>query len=276
MKKLSLIIGMIAASSLLSSCLKRAFDNPPDSTQYDPNIPVNVTIKQLSDMTVNMVAGQYRTMGDSTIYGVVTADDRTGNFYKQIVIQDSTGGIVISIAATNIYTDFPIGRKVYVKLKGLTIINYKGLPEIGLSASAATGAITLTGLSTTLMNNYIIKASFPNAVVPVKVRITDLYSNSNFYLNRLVELENMEFATAYAGVPYAASSAISTATSLTIQDCPYTGSLVMYNSGYATWASGITSKGSGTIVGIYSVYNSPQFLIRDTSDVQLTSPRTCP
>jgi len=276
MKIFRLVFGAFAMSICLSSCIKQSFDNPPDASQYDPHIPVNLSIAQLSNIALNMAVGQYRTMGDSTIYGIVTADDRTGNFYKQIVIQDSTGGITVSIAQTNIYADYPIGRRIYIKLKGLTLINYKSLPEIGLSASSATGTITLTGISSTLTNTYITKGSIQNTVTPTKVRMSDLLGNSNHYLNMLVEIENMEFASGYAGVPYAQSPVISVSTSLSIMDCPTTATLTMYNSGYATWASVITPKGKGTITGIYSVYNSPQFLIRDTSDIQLNGNRDCP
>lgn len=263
-------------SALLTSCLKQQFDAPPDSSHYDPNLPVNVTIAQLSSRAISMGAGQYAVLGDSTLYGIVTADDRSGNFYKQIVIQDSTGGITISIAQTDLYNDYPIGRKIYIKLNGLTLINYKGLPEIGMNTSVVNGSNTLNGIPTPLLSNYIVKASFPNVVTPVKVRIIDVFSNPTLYINRLVELENMEFATTSANQQYAASSTLSIATSRTIQDCPLTGSLVMYNSGYATFQPATTPNGKGTITGIFSMYTTPQFLIRDTTDIQLTGNRDCP
>ena len=103
-----------------------------------------------------------------------------------------------------------------------------------------------------------------------------LFGNPNQYLNKLVTMVNMEFATASSNVPYAASSLISISTNRTIQDCPTTGSIIMYNSGFATFQAAMTPNGKGTITGIYSIYTSPQFLIRDTSDVRLTNSRDCP
>ena len=94
--RIALFASMISIS--LTSCFKQSYDNPPDASRQDPNLPCNVTIGQLSAMAQTMASGAYRTLGDSTIYGIVTADDRSGNFYKQIVIQDSTGGMTIAIA----------------------------------------------------------------------------------------------------------------------------------------------------------------------------------
>ena len=276
MNKLSLALGILLVSASLSSCFKQSYDLPPDTSQLDPALPVNLSIANLSAIAYNMPSGQYRQMGDSTIYGLVTADDRTGNFYKQIIIQDSTGGMLLGLAQTDLYNDYPIGRKVYVKLKGLTIINYKGLPEIVDSASISNGNVTVVSVPSALISSYVIKASFPNTVTPTKVRMTDLFGNANKYLNMLVEIENMEFDSLSVGVPYAGTVSSGTiATSRTIQDCPFTGSMSLYNSAYATFQPAITPSGKGTITGIFSMYNTPQFLIRDSSDVQLTNPRDC-
>ena len=277
MKRIKIAFCLTLLTGILNSCIKQNFQAPPNASTLDPQLPVNLTIAQLSAIANNMPTGQYRTMGDSTITGIVTADDRSGNFYKQIVIQDTTGGIVISLSQTYLYTEYPIGRKVYIKLKGLTIINYKSLPEIGLSASLVSGSVSLTGIPSALIPNYVIKASFPHTVSPAKVRMTDLFSNPNKYLNTLVTIENMEFDVASANVPYAGTISSGTAgTARTINDCPLTGSMVMYNSAYATFQPALTPNGKGTITGIFSIYNTPQFLIRDTTDIQLTGNRDCP
>ena len=273
--RIALFASMISIS--LTSCFKQSYDNPPDASRQDPNLPCNVTIGQLSAMAQTMASGAYRTLGDSTIYGIVTADDRSGNFYKQIVIQDSTGGMTIAIAQTYLYTDYPIGRKVYIKLKGLTLVNYKSLPEICFSASVATGSTVTTGIPSTLESTYLVKASYPNTVVPTPVTMIELFSNANKYLNMLVKIDNMEFDSTAVGVPYAPSSTSGLfAASLLVRDCPFTASMVMYNSAYATFQTAITPSGKGSMTGIFSIYNTPQFLIRDTSDIALTAPRTCP
>lgn len=267
----SLVLLMLCIT--LGSCLKKSYDTPPDTAQYDPNLPVNLTIGQLSQMALNMNIGSFRTLGDSTIEGVVNADDRTGNFYKQIVIQDSTGGMTICLAQYDLYSDYPVGRKVYIKLNGLTLVNYNGLPEVCFSASVSSGKTTAVGVPISLIPTYVIKASYPNPVIPQVVKIVDVLTNSNKYLNMLVQFNDVEFATGSDSVVY---SFPNSSTSRTISDCPYTASLVMYNSSYATFAPFLTPSGKGTLTCVYSVYNTPQLLIRDTTDFVVTGNRTCP
>jgi hypothetical protein len=277
MKKLILAVLVVAASTILIvSCVKQSFNAPQNISSYDPHDSVNLTIAQLNTIILNMASNQFRTMGDSTIYGVVTADDRSNNFYKEIIIQDSTGGIAVSISAYDLFNNYPIGRKIYVKLNGLTIINYHSLPEIGFSASAA-GSVSLAGIPSSLVTTYIDGANYPNIVIPDTVRMTQLFGNPNKYVNRLVAIENMEFSASSANQPYAGTVASgASGTSRTIQDCPFTASMVMYNSAYANFQPALTPNGKGVLTGIFSMYNTPQFLIRDTTDVQFTQTRTCP
>lgn len=272
-------LGLLCIGALMfNSCVKQKFDTPPDTTQLDPKVPVNLTIAQLNNIALAMSSGTFRTLGDSTIYGVVTADDRSGNFYKNIIIQDSTGGICVAIAATSLYNDYPIGRKIYVKLKGLTVVNYHGLPEVALSAVISSGGSTsVTGLPTSLLTTYIVKGSYPNTVVPLKMRLDDLITNYSPYLNMLVEIEGMEVDSTNVGLQYAAPSLLAIATSRILHPCPNPNntSLALYNSGYATFQPAILPAGKGNITGIFSFYNSIQFLIRDSSDVKLNGSREC-
>jgi len=48
-----------------------------------------------------------------------------------MIVDDGTAGIAIKLDISNYYTDYPVGREVYVKLKGLTLSYYGGLVQIG-------------------------------------------------------------------------------------------------------------------------------------------------
>lgn len=83
----------------------------------------------------------------------------------------------------------------------------------------------------------------------------------------------MQFDAGSANVPYSDASA---STNRTVTNCSHTASLSMYNSSYATFQPAITPNGNGTIAGIISIYiSTPQFVLRDTSDIRFTDPR-CP
>ena len=259
---------------LFSACVKKAYDSPPDTSQADPNLPVNTPLSTYTSQALMMNVGQYRVLGDTTICGVVTADDKSGNFYKQIVIQDSTSAITLGLDKTYIYNDYPVGRRIYVKVKGLVLMNYKGLPIITASVDAAGKT---TGIPTTLVPNYVIKGAYPVAVQPIDITISDLLSNASKYYNQLIRFSGVQFDSVSKGQVYAApTSTGSFATSRIITDCAHTSNLVMYNSAYSNFQPYITPTGNGSLTCICSFYNSIQLLIRDTTDVKFTGNRCNP
>ncbi len=274
MKFIRFSVILLACSLIIHSCVKQDYDTPPDTSQYDPGLTVHTTLRYLSDMVQDMPANAWRRMGDTTIYGVVIANDQSGNFYKQIVIQDtSIGGIVVYIDRTGLYADYPVGRKVYIKLDSLCVVNYRGLPEIVYNVDSSGNT---AGIPSGLINNYIVKANYPTPVDTNVVSIVDLASSPARYVSTLVRIGNVQFNTASAGQPYASPSSISSGTSRMVEDCSHTANVTMYNSAYASFQPYITPTGNGTLNCVVSrYYQTVQLLIRDTLDVQFTETR-CP
>lgn len=256
----------------ISSCVKKEFDSPPDSSQVDPSLTITAPISAVAEGAFYLESNKGRIMGDTTICGIVIGNDKSGNIYKQLYIQDTAGGaIALVLDRTNLYGDYPIGRKIYVKLKGLYLVNYRGLPEITYDIDATGGT---TGIPSSLISTFIVRGSYPNTITPKVVTIADLFTSPAKYLNTLVTLENMQFATGSNNVVY---SNANSSTNRTISDCPYSGMLTMYNSSYSNFQAAITPNGKGKITGIFTTYYvTPQFVMRDTTDVQFTDPRSCP
>ncbi len=272
MRLLKLSVLCLVCAAGISSCVKQAFDAPVKAGTVDPNLAVNANIGIFSASCLDLEANTSRLLGDSIVSGIVIGDDRSGNIYKQIVVQDSFGGIAILLDRTNLYGDFPVGRKVYIKLKGLYLVNYRGLPEIAYAIDTNTGGTS--GIPSALIGNFIVPASYPHTVTPTVATIADLFSSPSRYLNTLVKLENMEFDGPSANVLYSLSTS---STNRTIKDCPFSGALTMYNSSYSTFQSAITPNGKGSITGIFTTYyTTPQFVLRDTTDVAFTNARVCP
>ncbi len=275
MKHIRLSILLLACSFFINSCVKQTYDNPPDTIHYDPNLPVQASVKQIVNMGVNMASGKSRVLGDTTIYGVVVADDKSGNYYKQIVIEDTSGGgLVLYLDKAYLYNDYPVGRKIYLKLKGLTLANYNGLPEIVYSADQAGNTVAIPS---GLISNYITKASYPNTTVTAKgVTIEQIKGNPNAYLGTLITLSDVQFDAASNNVSYADPSASASATNRTIEKCDHSAAIIMRTSGYCNFQPYKTPVGNGSITGICSIYGGTlQLIIRDTTDVKMYSTR-CP
>lgn len=247
-----------------SSCLKKDYDTPPDESSVDPGLTVTHTIAQLKSLP------QMQIDSDVVISGIVNMDDRSGNYYKKIVIQDSTGGLEILIDQTNLYTDYPVGRKIYIKCKGLTLGSYHGLTQLG-SAPDAQGSLTM--INGTTINNHIVKANFPNVIKVDTLTYNDLKTPGQNVarLNTLVAIRDVQFADADAGVPYAPATATF---NRALASCSASGGIVVRSSNYANFQPILTPTGKGVIVGIYTRYDdAAQMIIRDTTDVRMYGER---
>ncbi|HRO17130.1 MAG TPA: DUF5689 domain-containing protein, partial [Ferruginibacter sp.] len=91
---------------------------------------------------------------DIVISGIVTANDKSGNFYKQLFIQDTTGAIQVLLNATNLYTTYPVGRRVYIKCNGLYISDDNGNMILG-SRAVVGGVPSLEGIPSAMINRYV-------------------------------------------------------------------------------------------------------------------------
>lgn len=68
---------------------------------------------------------------DIYIEGRVVSDDRYGNFYHTLVLQDSTGGIPIRIYHNALHTLHPLGSTLRVRCLGLQLGSYGGAVRLG-------------------------------------------------------------------------------------------------------------------------------------------------
>jgi hypothetical protein len=268
---LATVIACIASvATVITSCNKK-YDTPPAAT--DPNITVTHTIKQLK--ALHTVAGQLDVITtDVVIAGVVIADDKSGNFYKQLYIQDATGGIALQLDATGLYATYPVGRKIYVNCKGLCISDYNLLPQLGIRAIVS-GAPSLEGIPSDLIRNYVTGGSLNNAVVPKIVTQASLPTPTlnDDNLATLIQLNNYEFGKGDTTSTYADTSAYKNTKNVTIRECGGS-SIIIRTSGYANFAGVRPPKGNGSIRAVYTSFGTTrQLLIRDTTDVQFTGAR---
>lgn len=263
---------IIAASLFIVSCQKKYADPPP---MGNPDVVANISIK---DVKARYTSGQaVQITDDAIIEGVVGCDDRSGNYYQQIAIQDSTGGVLLRLGSSNLYNDYPVGRKLYVKLKGLYLGQYNGTLQFGGgldSGYLVQGGVTL--LAKNLIDQHVIKGAVNQPLVPKVVTASMLTTNlQNPYISTLVKLVGYEFSGADRNKNYADDAA---AGNRIIQDCSALAAnkLTLRTSNYCNFATIPVAQGNGEIIGLYSYFSSTkQFTIRDTTDVRFTNPR-CP
>ncbi len=262
------IAAFMLTAVLFVSC-KKNFDAPPGPS--DPAMTPTHTIKQLRAM--HTVGGALDEItADIIISGIVVANDKSGNMYKELYIQDGTSGINLKLDATGLYNSFPVGRKVFIRCKGLCLSDYNRLPQLGIKAVVA-GTPSLMGIAANLVDQFVTGGSINNPVVPKVVTVSQLTTNmSDDHLGTLIQLNNYEFAAADTAKTYADTSAYRNDVNLNVKGCAGGTNIIIRSSGYANFAGINVPNGNGTLLAIYTLYNSTkQLIIRDTSDVQFSN-----
>ncbi len=259
------LFALVATTMSTVSCNKK-FDEPPivDSVS-DPakTVKVNCTIKNLKKIAP--ASGRFKEItNDTIISGIVVANDKSGNIYKQMFIQDSTGGIMLEIDATGLYTTFPVGREIFIKCKGLFLANENGMIKI-CTRTLTNGVYSIFGIPSALIDTYIIKGLTGKPVVPKVVTLGELNDD---YQSMLVQLDNYEVSDGDKYKTFSDISANKATININVQNCSGDKSIIR-NSGYANFAGNSLPRGNGSLIAIYTVYNTTkQFLIRDTSDLK--------
>ncbi|MBO4633898.1 MAG: OB-fold nucleic acid binding domain-containing protein [Bacteroidales bacterium] len=149
MKKTVIIL---CAFATLLSCksLKEEWD-PVFTTNYkEPHAQIGYSESYLQEKegletftTIADLKAMYKNKplvlsGNVWVKGQVTSEDRSGNIYKEIYIQDETGGIDLKLGKTSLYSEYSRGQWLYVKCDGLTLGAYKGMPQLGFEADDTT------------------------------------------------------------------------------------------------------------------------------------------
>ncbi|MBL7927433.1 MAG: hypothetical protein JNK61_11070 [Bacteroidia bacterium] len=255
----------ILMMSGVTSCVKKEYDEPPtDGT--NPNITVTHTIAQIKAMYAGT---PLRIDSDYVISGVVIADDKSGNFYKSVVIQDSTAGIAIRLDQSDFYTDFPAGRLLFIKCKGLYIGDYGGLIQMGGYVDNSGSTPSVEPIPNSLISSIILKGTYNMPVTPKVVTINQLTSNLQ---NTLIQLNDVQFANSDLGKTYA-DAVNQMSANRTVEDCNGN-TTILRSSGFALFASQVLPAKKGKLVAVYQEFNGDaQLLIRDVTDVMFDSAR---
>lgn len=117
----------IAAALMMTACYED-FDTPA----VDPTVTLTPT-HTIADFKAmfNERGGAFDITENIIIAGKVTTSDETGNFYKNMFIQDETGGIELRIGKSGLYNDYKLGQTIYVRANGLRMGSYGGMVNLG-------------------------------------------------------------------------------------------------------------------------------------------------
>ena len=242
----SMVVLVALLAGLTISCEKE-FDAPPIK-----DIPVgNVkTIEELRQLYAD--SGRYSIKEEWSVFGVINSDERTGNLYKTIYMQDTSGAISLRlIYSGGVYK----GDSVRIYLKGTVIDEVNGLLQID---------------SVDTDFNVIKQKTLVN-IVPDTVTISELGEDLE---SHLIVLKDVQFNYVDLGQTYAEPEG-NVSKNRIIEDCDGN-QIILRNSGYANFAGEEIPQGSGTIEAVLGEYNGTlQLYLNSLEDIDFSNER-CP
>ncbi|WP_026713018.1 DUF5689 domain-containing protein [Flavobacterium daejeonense] len=263
---------------VLGGCTNDATEIPKLSCNQ-PDFPVNKMVENIQQTAAEIVA-QYPY--DDVIEAYVVSSDENGNFFKTISLQtlatETTPavGCSVPVDATNLYVDYRIGNKVYIKLKNQYTDLYYGSLRIG---SLYVNTYNQGGVGRLSQNDYkkVLNASCTNVKEEQLVRAIDLGEINDSHLNTLIELSDVQFTEAAIGRHYyEETNDVGGATNWNLVD-KKGNQLIFRTSTYADFSKNIVPEGSGKVRGVLTKYASDyQLIARKESDVQLSETRNIP
>lgn len=254
-----LIIALVALIGLTLASCERKYDAP---LLTEPKVEIGeegmITIAKYKEIFANVPAEGKMIEEDFAIRAVVVGNDISGNIYKQIYVEDATGGLSIGIDQNNIANDYPVGQEVVIKLQGLAATSYGGAIQLGMDNKNPKN----TRIPYEIAKQHLLKNKWPDAKKAMP-KVTTIGSITDAMIGTLIQLEDVYFEKGgelnYADQELNAVNRI-------LKDKSGK-SLYVRNSKYATFANDKLPKGNGTVVGILSKFGSDyQLFLRSADD----------
>lgn len=192
---------------------------------------------------------------DVVVQGRVTSSDREGNFYRALIVEDSSGALELLVGAYDLYALYPEGLQVSLNLKGCAMDYDYGVLRVGRKAHEY-DSYNVTYISTRQDIARIIERS--NDVERIEPRQSVIAELSKEECGELIRIEDLELRH---------TTSIDTLQGMTLSDATWQGyalffdakgdSIAVYTSPYARFAKSNIPTTPIAITGIlqYGKYN---------------------
>lgn len=229
-------IGLVAIVSILTL----------SSCDREPVPPPQPKIEQISIADLKAMHQGSTVVIDSAIYiqGIVTLTPEKNNIPDFVgYMQDESGGITLTIDGNNNLAE---GSEIKILCDGIELSDYNGLLQFGnIDLATQSELINITA----------------DPLTPVSATIQDILDGK--HIAELVSISGVEFAE---------KGNFSGSQSLT--NCSE--EIAVYTRSDATFSGETMPEGNGTFIGVASVYNDAQLIMRDPIELDMTATRCNP
>lgn len=267
-------------ATMMTSCFDSDWDTP-DMTNppYGNNTIVEdqsklVTIADLKAKYESAISNSSfkRIEDEAQLRCTVIGNDIGGNIYKQIVVQDATGAMIVGINGTGLFPFISVGQQILIDLKDLCIGGYGEQPQLGDEYNGSIGR-----MSTEKWEKHVrILPSHDMSQIDTLDFFSVAQNDMTRYCGYLVKLDNVIIGD--AGSPIAPEYRAGTTLTYNGSTNGYVhhsinnlsmNKIVLRTSTYADFASWVIPSTPVTIYGIATRYRGTwQILIRAEEDIK--------
>lgn len=210
--------------------------------------PVNSSIRAVHEAVWQSETGFVEFEQDENLWieGYVVSSDHAGNFYKELLVQDHWENpefaLRLRLDAQALYSRYPIGQKIYVRLNNLGAGKENGLLSLG--SYQADG---IAQLAEFLISKHVIRDTLQKAIVPVALTLHEI---SPIQYGKWVQLKDIQFSKSELHKTYAGEAFDEYDGQRILENCSNYQSIPLYTSTFSDFKSQLLPTVSGFINGI--------------------------
>jgi hypothetical protein len=280
-KLITLVFSIIAVASCVQD---NAFDTPTLEVEPANITGTEITMGALYNLLVQELANNGNSLltfegdDDSYITGYVISSDQAGNYFEEVIFQDQasspTIGVKILIDENPLYITYEFGRKVYVKLSGLTVALDSGVLTLGIRDGNGLGKIAAAQ-----MTNYLVRENEVAEIIPMAITISEFRDAKTSLYVSLTDVQfNRNEVLGINRLTFAGEEGDLFDGERILEDCSKNTTAVFSTSTFADFKAVLLPDGRGTLVGILTknffgdAYN---IVVNDPSTISFDSTERC-
>ena len=189
-KRVKIIVVFFSLVPIVSCVKDRNFESAENSCNID--LMANSTYAEVKNIYIDETI---QIQEDLIIEGYVVSSDQAGNFFSVLHFQDNPinpdEGFQIEIDVRDSHLFYPVGSKIFIKLKGLYLGKSKDVFKIG-GTFTSFGNVSVGRLPAAVVDQHIfVSCEDPKPIEPKNLKIQDVQEK---HTNTLVRFEDVQIA----------------------------------------------------------------------------------
>lgn len=288
------IVSFLMMAITMISCVEDGDFAVPNIAVQEPNITVNSNIAAIQSAlqqefnSNEELTYTFDVNEDNPTYaeGYVVSSDAAGNFYKKLIVQNNpenpTAGIEIILNKTSLSETYDVGRKIYIKLDGLSVTYDDGERTIdptnevpGKYILGVLDGDRVDDIPSTSVEDHLIRSATVSQIVPSSIALGDV---TEAHINTMIQLPSAQILKSDLDKTYAGESDDEYDGMRTIFECETEQTIQLQTSTFASFKSNVVPSGKGSMTAVLTKDYFSEILvaiINTPSDLEFNDSDRC-